>query len=226
MGVQVSQGLETLQRRKRRLCPAGDELPGPPSMRDWPGPPDRRQQRELGREGEDAHAVDDSTPPVLANKPNGPSAGGEEFWMIQPNARAKPSGSSTPRQGGRYDSSAEESKGISFFRKGTVRGTPLPHPPLQAVSPSRQDSAVSPARLGEGNRVWGKALARESSSRRWAVPVSSTVPPPTAIELPLLRLLGPTGDLPRPGRLSGRIVSQPSAKPARGTEFWDERLMR
>lgn len=169
---QVSRGLETLQRRKRRLYPARDrscpELPRKqqqPQEADPDG--DRNQVFEDNQDGEDGEAGEGAA------------------WMVQ---AAEPE-------------TSHDSRGISFFSKGSSRDPP---------APLRHRSSTSPAR--------GQVLI--ASSRRWTLPSSNGMLPVNGMQLPLLRLLDGQG------RSSGTRASQPLPKRTRGVDFWDAQLLR
>ena len=218
---QVSPGLETLQRRRRRVCPPGDGMLGPPLALGWRGPANTRQQREGARNEE---TVDAATIPDLKENPRSQTEEGIQLWMVQPNALSQESDSGTPSKRG-DDDAAGEPGGISFFSKGLQHDRALPARPVSAGSSTKQDSAVLPARHRGADNVGAEARPSVTLSRRWTVP--STLSTTRGVGSPLLRLLGATGDSSWHNGQTGRGGSLlPSAKRARGTEFWDAQLMR
>lgn len=162
---QVSRGLETLQRRKRRLYPAGE-----PNCPELP----RKQPQETEPDGGHNEVFDDNR--------DGEGAA----WMVQ---AAEPE-------------TSQDSRGISFFSKGSSHDPPAPVPHRSPTSPAR-----------------GRVLT--ASSRRWTLPSTKNVLPPfKGVQLPLLRLLDGQG------RSSGTRASQPLPKRTRGIDFWDTQLLR
>lgn len=218
---QVSPGLETLQRRRRRVCPPGDGMLGPPLALGWRGPAIARQQHEGER---DEEVIDATTFPNLKEKPRSQTEKGIQLWMVQPNALSQESDSGTPSQRGDGDAAGER-KGISFFSKGLQHDRAQPARPVLAGSSTKQDSAVLPGRHRRTDNVGTEARPSLTLSRRWTVP--STLSTTRGVESPLLRLLGATGDSSWHNGQTGRGgSSQPLTKRARGTEFWDAQLMR
>lgn len=223
---QVSRDLETLQRRKRRLCPAGDGAPDPSPTLDWLEVTHSWQKEVEDRQG--VRQNDGEAPrPLEENIAGASNASAGGLWMVQANSPAKSDCSDTLRGGG-GQGGAIASKGLSLFSKGVApqhASTPTVTLPL-AGSPVRQDSTKLLTQTGERNILGNEASARgfAASSRRWTVP--SHVPSTRPMELPLLRHLGGAEDHSWRGRIGGTGASQPLPKRTRGTQFWDARLMR
>lgn len=221
---QVSQGLETLQRRKRRLCPAGDGILDPSPSLDWLRVTIARENEveDTGVSRNDGEAPQ----PVEENVAGASNPCTDGLWIVQANAPANTSGLDNPCEGGGQDEGFA-SKGMSIFSKGVPQHAPTPPVTLPlAGSPSRQDSRNLTTQPREqnilGNEMSPRAFA--ASSRRWTVP--SHMPSTMTMELPLLRHLGGAEDHSWHGRIGEAGPSYPLAKRTRGTQFWDARLMR
>lgn len=219
---QVSPGLETLQRRRRRVCAPGDGMLWPPLALGWRGPANARQKHEGEHENEEA--VDATTSPALEEKMTSQTEEDTQLWMVQSNALSQQSDSGTPYHR-RDGDAAGEPKGISFFNRGLLDDRALPTRPASTASSTKQDPIVLPGRHRGADNVGNEGRPSATLSRRWTVP--SILSTSRDAESPLLRLLGPTGDSSWHSRQMGKGgSSQPLAKRARGTEFWDAQLMR
>lgn len=214
---QVSQGLETLQRRKRRLYPAGGGSPDAPSTIGWLGMPDARQQQE-GDPVEACQVDGDALQTLMQSNSDGRTPRAEGMWMVQATDAAKASGSGTLGQ--ETDrGTAEESKGIASLRKGFEHAPSSPGPPSLAACRARQRNARSPVRS-----VGTEARAFAAPSGCWTF--ASRTPTTRGVELPLLRHLDGTEDHSWHGQISWGKPSKPLAKRTCTTDFWDARLMR
>lgn len=223
--AQVSQGLETLQRRKRRLCPAGDGIPDASPTLDWL---EMTSIREKEAEDNGVRQNDGETPrPLEENAAGASNPCTDGPWMVQANAPANTNDLGTPCEG---DGQGEgvASKGISNFSKGVPQHAPTPPVTLPlAGSPNRQDSRICLTTQPRERTILGNGTsprAFQASSGRWTVP--SHMPSTRPMELPLLRHLDGAEDHSWHGRIGGAGPSHPVAKRTRGTQFWDARLMR
>lgn len=181
---QVSRKLETLQRRKRRRCRAGETLPNARSAPDWL---ERAHLRPNGLEAE----VDQPTDEQLPAPQRAGTADSEGFWMFQScgSATTERQDSGVIVETDRVHSATEKSEGIPYFAHGLREDNVIHlHGPSLVVSPLRQRDA------GLTGHAQGKRVDRDVSSRRvatshrqWTLPASA--PKREPLRSPLLRLL-------------------------------------
>lgn len=195
---------------------------GPPLALGWRGPANAGKQHEGEREN--AEAVDATTFPAFEESLAPQTEEGAQLWMVQPNALSQESDSGTPSHRGDGDA-ADASRGISFFRRGLRHDRALPARPASTASSTKPGPAVLPGRHRGADNSGNEPRPSVTLSRRWTLP--SNLSTTRGADSPLLRLLGATGDSSLQNRQMGRGgSSQPLAKRARGTDFWDAQLMR
>lgn len=192
---------------------------GPPLALGWRGPANTRQQHETERE--DTEAVDSTTSALEENRTSRTEEGAQR-WMVQPSALPPASDAGAPFHSGNGDA-AIESKGMSLFSRPPHCLT-LPARPVSTTPSTKQDLAALPVRRVGVDNIGNEARPSGVLSRRWTVP--SSMPTAGGAESPLLRLLGAPGDSSWNRQRGRGGASQPLAKRARGTEFWDAQLMR
>lgn len=214
---QVSQRLETLHRRKRRLQQISDAAPTSPLPL-------------YGHSHTMHHSIDSITCDKAKAMMGGASKpsieedscveNGDMAWMIQSDVTQ-----TQHRMGGQLSEPGSggtkvKSKGIASFQMGIQR-EPASRPSsshFTRASSSHQEDLASTCPRGGGNEV---------SSRPWTMPPTMHLPSTSGVELPLLRLLDDSSrDHSWHGRIDGQQPSGSSPKRTRGTEFWDARLMR
>lgn len=193
---------------------------GPPLALGWRGLANAGQQSEA--ECGDTEAVDGTTSTLEDNRASRTEEGAQR-WMVQPSALPQASGSDTTSHSADGDA-ADESKGMLFFSRRSQHGLGLPARSVSTAPSTKQDLAVLPVRRREVDSVGNEARPSGVLSRRRTVP--SNMPTAGGAESPLLRLLGATGDSSWHTQRGRGRASQPLAKRARGTEFWDAQLMR
>lgn len=232
MTQQVSQVLETLQRRKRRLWLGRGETLDQPSTFNRLELRGMVQQQET--EPDDAQGVDEGAMHGTEGSIAGgqPAEDGDAQGVDEGDMRAtggNVAGDQPAENGGLWmfqtDVTTVGSSGPGRLaqREGgdTTEGfqrAPLASPSAGSTSSARHINAGLSSVVGTESKVRTFAF----SSRRWTVP--SHLPTTKEMELPLLRLLG--GRWGHTRQLRGETSSQPPAKRTRGTEFWDARLMR
>lgn len=221
----MSQRLETLQRRKRRLQQVSDTAPASPLPLDrhshrhhMHGIRDKRQHDSITCDNDKAMMGGSSK---RSNEEDSFAEGGDTAWMIQPDVTQ-----TQHRLGGQLSEDGSggtvvKSRGIASFQIGIQRASasrPSSSHSTRASS-SRQEDGTSTVPRGGGNGV--------SSSRPWTMPPKMHLQSTSGVKLPLLRLLDESSrDHSWHSRIDGQQPSSPLAKGTRGTEFWDARLMR
>lgn len=219
--VQVSQDIETLQRRKRRLHPTGRNVPeatSAPAMLDmW-----KVMHSQVGIE---------KAQPVGVSKPQAPENGISTFShdgprVFQPSSR-EPGLSSVPFQ--REQSSDVDE--LRRFRSFTFEGNEEDH--LLQCSPSHPPPPPKfPLHLypvGSSTQAHGDGFEDVSLLQTFA-PVRQrwTAPPNLPLrehtDFHLLRFMDGTDEPSQRPSTSG--TSQRLLKRTRRTDFWDARLMR